>query len=778
MHVEERAPDAGSPVPQIPTPAPEPAAENMYRLGMRYGRMIHRLRWLVVALWIVLLAASLPFAAKVSSVLTGGGFTLDNSESIRVADIVQHRLHQPVAQLTVVFHSATTPVSDPAFQQQIQHFMANARGFSHVTGVIDGGPGQDGLTDIVIVNFDQPVETVEQRLDDFHKLLPTGPNLPAKAYVTGDVAVYQQINQIATSDTERADGEALPIALVVLLVVFGTVVAAMMPLLLALVAVPIGLGIIYFFAQHNTTNVVVLSIASIIGLGLSIDYCLFLTRRFREELARGRSVPDAVAWTVATAGEAILFSGLTVLIGFCALLLLQIPIMTAIGVGGAAVVLCAVLAALTLLPALMSILGGRVNALRLPVISKVTGAGVPRDDRAGGWHRLAMAVMRRPVPVIVLVSAVLIALGWPVFAMRIGVPDFHSLPTSSEARMGIDLLHAQYPNTNTLPVYLVVQTPDGGDMLTAENLNRLNTLTQWVGQQAHITGVTSLTAPPVTPGHPAPTLAQLTQLYLSGAYQREPALAQFVAANLAGDTTLIVAQSDTKVDSTPGVDLIKHLRDASARPNTGLRVLVGGEQAVTLDFNSNLYGNFPKAVLFILIATFVLLLIMFHSVLLPLKAVLMNLLSISVAFGVLVWIFQWGNLQGPLDFTSEGFIETTVPVLLFCVLFGLSMDYEVFLLSRIREEWLRTRNNRYAVAQGLEKTGGTITSAALIFTIVTAAIATTQILATKETGLGMTVAVLVDATIIRSLLVPATMRLLGRWNWWLPGLPVPKEQPM
>jgi RND superfamily putative drug exporter len=776
MNVEERAPVAGTPTPQ--ESAPQSQTPAMYRLGIGYGRMIHRLRWVVAALWIVALAASLPFTAQIASVLTGGGYTLDSSESIHVAHIVQDKLHQPTAQVTVVFQSADTLVSDPAFQQEVQQFIADARGFSHVIGVVDGGAGLDHMTDVVNVNFDQPVETVEQRLGDFHTLLPTGENQPAKAYVTGDVAVYQQINQIASADTEKADGAALPIALVVLLVVFGTLVAALMPLLLALVAVPIGLAIVYFFALHNTTNTAVLSVASIVGLGLAIDYCLFLTRRFREELARGRSVPEAVGWTMATAGEAILFSGLTVLIGFCALLLLQIPIMTAVGVGGAAVVLCAVLAALTLLPALLSILGPRVNALRIPLIGKLTGDGVPRDDRVGGWHRLALAVMRRPVVVIVLVGAVLVAMGWPVFAMQIGAPDFHTLPTSSEARAGADILHAQYPATNSTPVYLIVQTPDGGDMLTADNLVKLDALTQWIGQQAHITGVSSLTAPPAVPGSPPLSLAQLTQLYASGAYQRNPALAQFVAGNTAGDTTLILAQSDTKLDSTAGVNLIKHLRDANARPSQGLSVLVGGVQAVTLDFNGNLYGNFPKAVLFILITTFVLLLIMFRSVLLPLKAVLMNVLSIGAAFGVLVWIFQWGNLQGPLAFTSEGFIETTVPILLFCILFGLSMDYEVFLLSRIREEWLRTRNNRYAVAQGLEKTGGTITSAALIFTIVTGAIATTQILATKETGLGMTVAVLVDATIIRSLLVPATMRLLGRWNWWLPGRPMPQEQPM
>ncbi|HKS71401.1 MAG TPA: MMPL family transporter, partial [Ktedonobacterales bacterium] len=220
------------------------------------------------------------------------------------------------------------------------------------------------------------------------------------------------------------------------------------------------------------------------------------------------------------------------------------------------------------------------------------------------------------------------------------------------------------------------------------------------------------------------------------------------------------------------------LRRGDKAAGEGLNVYVGGFQAVSLDFNDYLYGNFPKTIAFVLIVTFLLLLLMFRSLLLPLKAVLMNVLSISAAYGVLVWVFQWGNLHTQLGFISEGFVETTVPVLLFCILFGLSMDYEVFLLSRIREEWLRSGNNRYAVARGLEKTAGVITNAALIFVIVTAALAFTTLVTTKEVGVGMTVAVLVDATIIRSLLVPATMRLLGRWNWWLPGRPVPVEKPM
>ena len=773
--------------------APSLEEHGLYRLGVSYGRAVYRFRWPVIAAWVVLLLASIPLASKLPSVLSGGGYSFENSDSIKAANILVDKLHYPQEQVFLVFHSADTPATDPVYQQEIAAVIAKVRTLPHVTGVIPGGAGKDGKTVLLLVNFNEDADAVTRQLPDIRKLLPTGNAAsPASVYLTGDVAVYDELTQVVQQDTEKADASALPIALLVLLIVFGTLVAAVMPLALALVAVPVSLALVYLVAQHMTTNVSVLSIASIIGLGLSIDYSLFLIRRFREELAHGREVREAVAWTVATAGEAILFSGLTVIVGFCGMLLIGVQVMTSFGLGGIFVVVAAVLAALTLLPALLSVLGPRINALRVPLVGRLAQVGA--DKRAGGdgeereeqeeqgdqrgfWHAWAMGVMRRPLLIIVLVAALLLGLGWPVLQMTIGTPSASVLPSNTQASQGLKLLQEQFPSAANDPIYIVVQTDDHSSLMSAQHLAQIAQLTNWLDAQPHITSVSSLTQPPAQPGAPVPTAAQLIALYTSGAYQQHPALAQFVAANAAGDTTLITATANTKLDSDAGKALIDHIRGAGPAQAQGMTMLVGGFQAVSLDFNRYLYGNFPKAIAFILIATFLLLLLMFRSLLLPLKAVLMNILSISAAYGVLVIVFQWGHLSGLLGFTPEGFIESTVPILLFCILFGLSMDYEVFLLSRIREEWLRTHNNRYAVAQGLEKTGGVITNAAIIFTIVTAAICFTTIITAKEMGIGMTVAVLVDATIIRSLLVPATMRLLGRWNWWLPGRPLPIERP-
>jgi RND superfamily putative drug exporter len=744
-----------------------------YRLGLAFGRRIYRLRWPVIIVWIIGLLVSLPFAAQLPSVLKNGGYNFSGSEAFTVYNTLTDKLHLPPSQLLVVFQSDRTHVSASAYQQEIRHFITRVEKFPHVTGVARGGIGQDGRTTYVTVNFNNQVEDVENQLPAFDNLLPQ--NGPAQSYVTGEPAFENTLTSFAQSDSEHADSFALPIALLILLIVFGTVLAAFMPLLLALVAVPMALALIYAVATHSLMNASVLSLASIVGLGISIDYSLFLTRRFREELAQGRTVQEAVAWTIATAGEAILFSGLTVIIGLLGLLLIGIQSMSSLGIGGALVVVCAVLGALTLLPALLSIAGTRINALRVPYLSRFTvytSAQASRNragQEHGFWHRLAFAVMRRPIPVILTVILILIGLGWPVFSLNIGTSSQTALPTSTPARKGLDILNAQFPALDENPIDILVQSPDGSSMLTSTNLTRLQHLTQWVAAQKHITQVISLTQLPATQGAPALSTQQLAALYTTGAYTQSPQLAQFVASTTAGNITFISARTDTTIDSDADKALIDTLRAGDKAAGQGLIVQVGGVQAAYLDFDRYLYSNFPKAILFILLATYVLLLIMFRSVLLPLKALLMNVLSVSAAYGVLVFVFQWGNFSNILNFTSSGFIDSLIPILLFCVLFGLSMDYEVFLLSRIREEWLKTHDNTWAVAHGLEQTGSVITSAALIFVIVAGAFIFTTLLITKEMGLGLAVAIFVDATIIRSLLVPATMQLLGKWNWWLPG---------
>ena len=773
MQVQERI---TKPLSNTLDPVESLETHGLYRIGLAYGRLVYRFRWFVIAFWMVAVIVSIPFASKITSVLQGGGYSYKAGESTHVDTILTGKLHQSPSQVIVLFQSAATPVNDPSYQKEVNDFISRARSFQGVTTVAKGGTGKDGRTTLVIMGFNQNPDVVEQRMATFHTLIPGNPSAgPAQANLTGNPATNNDVIQITQQDAEHAEMAAMPIALLVLLLVFGSLIAAMLPLLLAIIAIPVALAVIYFIALHASMSIFVLTIASIVGIGISIDYSLLMTRRFRDELAAGRSVRGAVVWTVATAGEAILFSGLIVMIGFMGLLLIGAQLMTSLGIGGAVVVGTSVLAALTLLPSLLSVLGHHVNSLRVRFLGRFTARAHDgrsgkhwKEERQGFWHSWAMAVMKRPVLIILAVTVLLIGLGRPIFSIKVGMATTSSLPKSAESRQGIELLSAQFPQANENPIYIVAQSPDGSSMLTPYNLARLDSLSKWIAAQAHVTSVISLTHLPATPGAPTLSEQHLSLLYSTGTYAQNPVLGQFVSSTTNGNTTLITVKTDANIDSSAGESLIDTLRAGDQKAGQGLTVMVGGLQATSLDFNRYLYGNFPKAILFILLATYILLLFMFRSVLLPLKAILMNVLSVSACYGVLVFIFQWGNFSNLLGFTSNGFLDSTIPIVLFCILFGLSMDYEVFLLSRIREEWLRTGDNRQAVARGLEKTGGVITNAALLFVIVCGAFTFTSIVITKETGLGMAAAVLVDATIIRTLLVPATMRLLGKWNWWLP----------
>ena len=766
----------------ITSPAQPGASKNAaYRLGRVYGHFIYRTRWPVLIIWLLLLGVCFPFIIRIGSVLQSSSYNDSASESSHVDQIIANKLNRPGTQLLIVFQSSDTVVSDSAYQQEVQSVVTQVQGFPHVSSVVNAGTGKDGKSTFLVVNFDKQ-NNISNQLSNFQKLLPQGSaQTPARVYLAGGPESDQEYITTLLKDTASSKAIALPIALLVLMIVFGSIVSGLMPLLLSLAAVTLSLALITFIGQYIPTNVFVLSVVAITGFGISIDYSLFIVRRFREELARGQSNDDAITWAVATAGEAILFSGLTVMIGFAGLLVLRVSFLSSFGLGGLLVVGSAVLAALTLLPALLSILGTGVNALRIPFLGRLVGVEArtkkgeqareqTQKQNAGGfWHGWALRVMRRPVLVIVLVCVVLSVLVWPVFSLNIGTPDTNDLPKGTQSYSAYTILAAQFPTFSERPVEIVAQTNDGSDMLSSANLTRVASLTRWLKAQAHVTSVTSLTSLPGQVGGAEPSEQQLLTLYSTGAYQQSQPLAQFVASTTSGNTTLITVEDDTKVDSSAGKALIAHLRADHAVAAQDLTVLVGGYQAGSLDFTNYLYGNFPLTLAFILISTFILLAIMFRSVLIPLKAIVMNVLSIGVTYGVLVFVFQWGYLQNVFNFTATGFIDSPVPIILFCTLFGLSMDYEVFLLSRMREEWLHTGNNTQAVARGLEKTAGTITNAALLFILFSGSAMFTSLITTQEYGLGLTIAVLIDSTIIRVLLVPATMRLLGNLNWWFPG---------
>jgi RND superfamily putative drug exporter len=555
---------------------------------------------------------------------------------------------------------------------------------------------------------------------------------------------------VSDQDLHNVEIVTLPIAAVVLLLIFGSLVASATPVLMAPLAVTLALAIIYFIGHRVDMSIFVLNTASMLGLGVAIDYSLLMVNRFREELKLGRDLETAVGNTVGTAGKAILVSAIVVSAGFFGLTLSGVSMLRSLGIGGSLVTALSLIVALTFLPALLGIIGFNINRFSL----------IPeRLTTRNFWHRLAWGVMRRPVRVVLLVVVVVLVIGFPTFHLRVGVPGPEILPTSVESRAGNDILNRHLGIANSEPVLVTVVRKPGTPLSSAQATSFA--VLDRICSSPIVAGVSGVPVPN------SPAAIRSCSAALQALQDATPAQ-QKKAQRLAEQhrVGLISAFLTVNVSSRAAERYVSALR--AEPPIPGYRVLIGGQTAGQMDFDNYLYSRFPLIALAVIITIFFVLLIAFRSLLLPLKAILMNVFSVLAAYGAVVWAFQDGHLSSLLNFTTVGNIDSIVPVFLFNVLFGVSTDYEVFLLTRVQEEYRKTGNNDASVATGLEVTGRIITSAAAVMIVVFAAFSFARLVVIQEVGFGLAVAVLLDATLIRALLVPATMRLLGRWNWWLP----------
>jgi RND superfamily putative drug exporter len=708
---------------------------------------MYRSRWAVVAVWVTLLALATAFAPRVSGVLRGGGYTVGNSESV----VAYNTLHDAYGYRALTF---TVAITVPPSQLN--------------TGLVDA----QRFRRLALLRFGQtlaiskPVWTPDHAVilervysapqEDFgasfaaplRALLPNG---SVHGYLTGPSAIFHDMESVSDGDLRRVELVTLPIALMVLLLIFGSVVASLTPVLMAPVAVTISLAAIYFLGHRIDMSIFVLNTTSMLGLGVAIDYSLFMVNRFRSELALGRDLETAIGNTVSTSGRAILVSAIVVSVGFFGLTLSGVTMLQSLGIGGSIVTLLSLLTALTLLPALLGIIGERINLL--PVIPS-------RFQRSHVWRDIALRVMRRPIHVIALVSVVIVILAWPAFHLRVGIPGPEILPSSVDSRAGNDILNRHLGVVNRSPVLVVVQRHLGTPVNTYQSA--IFSVLDRVCTSPEVAGIAAVPVPD------SPSALHSCDAVLAASQNASPAQrAQARSQAQAHRVGLVSVFLKSDPSSVAAEQYVSNLR--RARPIPGYSVLIGGQTAGQMDFNHYLYSRFPLVIGFVTLVIYIVLLIAFRSVLLPLKAILMNVFSVLAAYGAVVFAFQDGHLVRLLDFTNVGNIDSIVPVFLFCVLFGISTDYEVFLLTRVQEEYRITGNNEESVATGLAVTGRIITSAAAVMMVVFGAFAFARLVVIKQVGLGLAVAVLVDATLIRVLLVPATMRLLGRWNWWLPG---------
>ncbi len=720
---------------------------------------------MVIAAWALLVALSVPFALQAPDALSAGGFIRDDLESARAKALLETEIGVPQAAVVVVLHSETSRAGEPAFEAAAAAAIAKVPAAPFVRTVLSHvlstrQVSADGHTAYDIVLLDLSADESPRALPGLRAALADVPGM--EVGLSGGPAFYGDVQDVSEADLRRSELISLPLAALALLLVFGSVVASAVPLIVGGAAVVVALAAIFLVTSVTPMSIFVLNLATLLGLGLGVDYSLLMTSRFREELAergwRREEVEDAVGATARTAGRAVFFSGLTVLLGLLGLVLFGFMILRSVGIAGAVVVALAVLAAMTLLPAVLAMVGVNLERLRVRRVR-----AKPRAE--GAWSRLAWWVMRRPVAVLVPTLALLLVLGTPFLHVRFNAPDARILPENAPSRAAFDRLAEEFGPGPFAPIVLAIRTP--GAATDPANLAALYEYSRRLAADPRIERVDSL-----VDVDPRLTLEQYELLYLSTGGPPDRYVSEVLSATTQGDLTAFTILTPYGPNESIARELVGDLRadDGPLAPPAGSQVLVGGGAADVEDVVTGIGAEFPRSAIFILVSTYLVLLLLLRSALLPLKALAMNTLSIVASFGALVWIFQDGNLSMLFGTRPLGFVETTQPVILFCVLFGLSMDYEVFLLSRMRESWEATRDNPTAVAHGLERSGRIVTSAALIVIVVAGSFAFADIVLIKALGVGIAIAVALDATIVRALLVPATMRLLGRWNWWLPDL--------
>ncbi len=744
----------------------------MSKLFATIGRGVVKHKKKVVGFWAIFLILGVLFAPRLQEVFDREFVTGNTGDSQVAADVIAEEFTQRSPfQEQLVFSSDVWTVDDTEFRDAAESVIETFENTGVVTNISSyystGDPSlvspDRGTTyatvDLRSRNHSDGMTIAAELLDTIDGVVtPDG----FAASLTGLEVVHADITEGSTQSLARAEAFGLPVALLVLIVVFGALVAAFLPLLLGVISIVISLALAFVVGQWMDLSVFLETFASMLGLGIGIDYALFILNRYRAERKAGRRVDTAVTETVTHAGKAIAFSGLTVMIGLSALLATGEPTVVSIGIGGILVVVVAVSAALTLMPATVALLGDRIEAPR--GLTRL----LDRTHRGGFWHRWATHVMRRPVRYALVGVILVAAMSLPALFMERGSLGVRLLSEDFESRQGYEMVVDAFGEGLTSPVQIIVRTQRGiDDPLVLTGIDRL---TDAVSSDARFSGAMS-----VTSLLPDASLEDYQAIYADGFSNLPEAVrgpvGQFVNLERDADTTVILGFLASDPGTQEAWDSVEALRTEIIPTVTELQsstVLVGGTSAIEKDATDDLYGRVPFVVGGILLATFLLLMVLFRSILIPIKAVIMNLFSVFASFGLLVLVFQYGYGDSILGFESIGSVNWVTPVLLFAVLFGLSMDYEVFLMSRIRELHDRGHTNEESVALGLERTGSVITGAAAIMVVVFGSYMLSDIIIVKELGFALAVAVIIDAALIRIVLVPATMRLMGEWNWWLP----------
>ncbi len=706
------------------------------------GKLVTRRRWWVLGFALAFLPVAGLLGGGVEKRLSSGGFTDPASESARAAAILEDRFKAGTPNLVLLVTARSGTVDDPAVGAAGLALTQRLTGEQGITNVVSywalgrfGTPlrSKDGRQALVLGRVPGDEDDVRDATEGLSARY-AGMSGPIEVGMGGAGEVFNQIEAQAEKDLKKAELLTFPITVILLVLVFGSVVAAGLPLAVGALAVVGTFLVLRVVTSLTDVSIFALNLTTAMGLGLAIDYSLFVVSRYREELRHGYEPDQAVTRTLYTAGRTVAFSALTVAISLAALVVFPLPFLRSFAYAGVGVVLMAAVGAVVVLPAVLSALGRRVDSLAL-------FHREPKEVEQGFWYGRARAVMRRPIPVVIVVVGLLLVLGTPFVHLDLGLSDDRVLGEDAPARVVGDDIRRHFDSKEAGA--LAVVAPDAAPAADQAAIDG------YAKTLSNIEGVFRVDA--------------ATGFYRAGMLLAPPNQLSARFTGAARGTWLSVVPTVEPL-SPAGEQLVHSVRSAAAPVD----VLVTGESARLVDGKTSLGSRLPLALGLIGLATFLLLFLMTGSLLVPAKALILNVLSLSATFGALVWVFQEGHLAGLLNFTPTGTISIFTPVLLFCIAFGLSMDYEVFLLSRIKEEYDLGAGNEDAVAIGLERTGRIVTAAALLLALVFVAFATAEVTVVKVFGVGLALAVLVDAFLIRATLVPAFMRLAGRANWWAP----------
>jgi RND superfamily putative drug exporter len=712
--------------------------------------------WIVVSAWVVgLVIAMLLTSSLLSDVLTDQFDFANNPESKHGFTLIEERLRGEIGTYEVVIvDSGSRTVDDPAFQQKVEdvHQRLAALGPEVIRQETLAHYYQE--KNEFLVSEDRRTTVIpftmagdfDQASDNIEKVATVVDEGKGQAdfmvLMTGQATVGLDFKEVSEKDLQKGEAFGVPIAIIILILVFGAVVAAVVPLALAIGSILVALGAAALVGQVYELSFFVTNFIFMIGLAVGIDYCLFIIARYREERAKGLEKIEAITKTGNTASRAVFFSGMTVILALVGMLLVPSNVYIALGLGAIFVVVAAILASLTLLPAILSILGDKVNWLTIPVIGRAQ-AHFDEEKPGGFWDRLSRGVMARPVLSLLVAGGLLVAALIPFFSLHIGFAGVSTFPDGIESKEAFLILEEKFAQEDTTPAEIVID----GDANSPEVLAAVDRLKTRLAEDSVF-------------GEP-----------------RE------LEVNAAGDLGLLAVPVLGDSASKASQEAIKRLRSEyvpESFAGVPVEVSVTGETAFNIDFFDMAKGATPIVFIFVLGVSFLLLMVVFRSIVIPAKAIALNLLSVGATYGIMVLIFQEGVLNGVLGFQQHDSIEAWIPLFLFSVLFGLSMDYHVFLLSRIRERYDQTKDNAGSVVFGIRSTGRLITGAALIMVAVFWSFAAGDLVGLQQMGFGLGLAVLIDATIVRSVLVPASMKLLGKWNWYLPNwlgwLPDPRVE--